>query len=138
MRCISFLHSIRFIFSTINATVLININATFFKWQQINENYDDTSVGLFHDRHVKIQNLLVAYCKKKSRELHRVKNEEVKLQTAKRIGKNNDLREIQQHKFLDRFKDAFFLIKKSTLHYYGTLRRKKRMSLRKLLQNPTK
>ena len=35
-----------------------------------------------------MQNSLVVYCKKNSRELHRVKSEEVKRQTAKRIGKN--------------------------------------------------
>ena len=53
--------------------------------------------------------MLVAYCKKKSRELHRVKSEEVKRQTAKQIGKNNDLRERQQHKSLDSFKDESWL-----------------------------
>ena len=56
-----------------------------------------------------MQNSLVAYCKKNSRELHRVKSEEVKRQTAKRIGKKNDLRERQQQKSLDSFKDASWL-----------------------------
>ena len=55
---------------------------------------------------------LVAYCKKKSRELHRVKSEEVKRQTAKRIGKKNYLRERQQQKSLDIFKDASWLNQK--------------------------
>ena len=56
-----------------------------------------------------MQNLLVAYCKKKSTELHRVKSEEVKRQTAKRVGKNNGLRERQQQKSIDSFKDASWL-----------------------------
>ena len=56
-----------------------------------------------------MQNLLVAYCKKNSIELHRVKSEEIKLQTAKRIGKKNDLRERQQQKSLDSFKDTYWL-----------------------------
>ena len=80
-----------------------------FKYQQINENCDNTFVGLFHEFHVKMQNSLVAYCKKKSREWHRVKNEEVKCQTAKRIGKKNELRERQQQKLLDSFKYASWL-----------------------------
>ena len=53
-----------------------------------------------------MQNSLVAYCKKKSRELHRVKSEEVKRQREKRIGKKNDLRERQKQKLLDSFKYA--------------------------------
>ena len=55
---------------------------------------------------------LVAYCKKKSRELYRVKSEEVKRQIAKRIGKKNDFRERQQQKSLDSFKDASCLDQK--------------------------
>ena len=81
-----------------------------FQYQQINENDDDTSVGLFHECYVKMQNSLVAYCKKKSRELHRVKSEEVNRQTSKKIGKNNDLMERQQHKLLDSFKDAYGML----------------------------
>ena len=50
---------------------------------------------------------------KKSRYLHRVKSEEVKCQSEKQIGKNNDLRERQQHKSLDSFKDASWLNQKS-------------------------
>ena len=38
--------------------------------------------------------------------MHRVKSEEVKRQTSKRIGKENDLRESQQQKLLDSFKYA--------------------------------
>ena len=56
--------------------------------------------------------MLVAYCKKNSRELHRVKSEEVNHQTENRIGKNNDLRERQQHKSLDSFKYAYWLNQK--------------------------
>ena len=52
----------------------------------MNKNDDDTFILLFHECHVKMQNLLVAYCKKNSRELHRVKSEEVKRQTEKQIG----------------------------------------------------
>ena len=57
----------------------------------------------------KMQNLLVAYCKKKSRDLHRVKSEEVKRQTENQIGTKNDLRERQQQNLLDSFKDAYWL-----------------------------
>ena len=49
------------------------------------------------------------YCKKKIRELHRVKIEEFKHQKANRIGKKNDLRERQQQKLLDIFKYAYWL-----------------------------
>ena len=75
----------------------------------MNKNDDDTSVGLFHECHVKMQNLLVAYCKENSRELHCVKSEEVKRQTANIIGKNNDLRERQQHKLLGSFRYSSWL-----------------------------
>ena len=56
-------------------------------------------------------NSLVAYCKKNGRYVYRVKSEEVKCQTAKRNGKN-DLRERQQQKLLDSFKDASWLKQK--------------------------
>ena len=59
-----------------------------------------------------MQNSLVEYCKKKSKELHRVKNEEVKRQTANLIGKNNDLRERQQHKLLGSFRYSSWLNQK--------------------------
>ena len=78
------------------------------------------------------------YCKKKSRELHRVKSEEVKRQTAKRICKKNDLRERQKQKSLNIFKDASWITNNSTLHDSGTRQRKQWMSLRKLLHNPIK
>ena len=65
-------------------------------YQYMNKYYDDTSVGIFYEYHVKIQNSLVLFCKKKSRQLHRVKSEEFKGQTANRISKNIDLRERQQ------------------------------------------
>ena len=67
------------------------------------------SIGLIHECHVKMQNALVAYCKKKSRELHRVKSEEFKCQTAKRIGKKNYLRERQKQKSLHTFKYAYWI-----------------------------
>ena len=41
--------------------------------------------------------------------MHRVKSEEVNHQTAKRIGKNNNLRERQHQKSLDSFKGEFWL-----------------------------
>ena len=56
--------------------------------------------------------MLVAYCKKNSRELHRVKREEVNHQTENRIGKNNDLRERQQHKSIDSSKYSYWLNQK--------------------------
>ena len=59
-----------------------------------------------------MQNSLVVYRKKKSRELPHVKNEEVKHQIAKRIGKNDNLRKRQQHKSLASFKDASWLNQK--------------------------
>ena len=49
-------------------------------------------MGFFREFHAKIQTSLVAYCEKKSRELHRVKSEEFKRQTEKLIVKKNDLR----------------------------------------------
>ena len=51
-----------------------------------------------------MQNSLVQYCKKNSRELHRVKSEEVKRQTEKKIVKKNDFRERQQHKSIHSLK----------------------------------
>ena len=45
--------------------------------------------------------------------MHHVKGEEVKFQTAKRIGKKNDLRERQQHKSLDSFNNASWLNQQS-------------------------
>ena len=56
-----------------------------------------------------MQNSLVAYCKKNSRELHRVKSEEVKRQTANQIVKKNNLRERQQQNSLDSFKDTSWI-----------------------------
>ena len=56
-----------------------------------------------------MQNSPVAYCKKNSTDLHRVKSEEVKRQREKRIGKKNDLRERQKQKLLDSFKYASWL-----------------------------
>ena len=41
--------------------------------------------------------------------MHRAESDEVKRQTENRIGKKNDLRERQQHKSLDSFKDASWL-----------------------------
>ena len=44
--------------------------------------------------------------------MHRVKSEEVNHQTAKRIGKNNNLRERQQQKLLDSVKNTSWINQK--------------------------
>ena len=46
---------------------------------------------------------------KKSRELHRVKIEDIKHQTANRIGKKNDLLERQEQKSLDSLRYASWI-----------------------------
>ena len=48
-------------------------------------------------------------CKKKARETHRVKTENIKIQTAKRICKNNALKYQQLVQTLAKFKDAQWL-----------------------------
>ena len=58
---------------------------------------------------VQIQDSLIVMCKKKDRETHRVKPEKIKIQTAKRLGKKNALKDQQLLQTLDKFKDASWL-----------------------------
>ena len=48
-------------------------------------------------------------CKKKARETHHVKIEKIKIQTAKRLGKKNALKDQQLVQTLDKFKDALWI-----------------------------
>ena len=57
-------------------------------YQSKNSN-EDRYIGLFFQMPVQIQDSLIVMCKKKARETHRVKTETMKIQTAKRIGKKN-------------------------------------------------
>ena len=63
---------------------------------------------------IHIQDSLIVMCKKKARETHRVKNEKIKIQTAKRIGKKNALKEQHLVQTLAKFKDASWLHQKLT------------------------
>ena len=53
-------------------------------------------------------------CKKKARETHCVKTENIKIQTAKRLGKKNALKYQQLVHTLAKFKDASWLQQKFT------------------------
>ena len=44
---------------------------------------------------VQIKDSLIVMCKKKARETHRVKTENIKIQTAKQVGKKNALKDQQ-------------------------------------------
>ena len=72
--------------------------------QQIND--DDADIGIFHKIHVKNQALLIAFCKKKVRDTHIVKSEDVKRQTAKQFSKKKDSAEVQLLTSLNTFKGA--------------------------------
>ena len=48
-------------------------------------------------------------CKKKARETNHVKNEKIKIRTAKRLGKKNALKDHQIVQTLAKFKDASWL-----------------------------
>ena len=58
---------------------------------------------------VQIQDSLIVMCKKKARETHRVKTEKIKIQTAKWLGKKNELKEQQLVQTLSKFKDESWL-----------------------------
>ena len=62
--------------------------------QQSNDD-DDADIGIFHKIHVKNQASLIAFCKQKVRDTHRVKSEDVKRQTAKQFSKKKDAAEVQ-------------------------------------------
>ena len=76
--------------------------------QQINDD-DDADIGIFHKIHVKNQASLIAFCKQKARDTHRVKSEDVKRQTAKRFSKKKDAAEVQLMTSLNTFKGASWL-----------------------------
>ena len=76
-------------------------------YSQINN--DDNETGIFHNIHGNNQISLIAYCTKKAKETHRVKSEEVKHQTAKRLAKKTDQKEQQLLKLLKAFKSAAWL-----------------------------
>ena len=61
---------------------------------------------VLHERLAKTQNSSVMYYKKMIRELHRVKCEEVKVETVKQIGKVNDLRDQQLKQSLEIFNSS--------------------------------
>ena len=67
---------------------------------------EDRDIGLFFQMPVQIQDSLIVMCKKKARITHRVKTEKIKIQTAKRLGKKNTLKDQQFVNLLDKFKDA--------------------------------
>ena len=54
-------------------------------------------------------------CKKKARETHHVKTNKIKIQTAKRLDKKNELKDHQLVQTLAMFKDASWLHQQFTL-----------------------
>ena len=58
---------------------------------------------------VQIQDSLIVMCKKKARETHRVKTNKIKVQTAKRLGKENALKDQQLLQTLYNFKEVLWL-----------------------------
>ena len=74
---------------------------------QPNELEDD--IGLFYEVSTKNQDSLIAYCKKKSRQMHKVKAGEVNRQIAKRFAEKSDLATAQLAKSLSSFKGASWL-----------------------------
>ena len=62
------------------------------KCYQINSSNDDRDIGLFFQMPIQIQDSLIVMCKNKSRETHRVKTENIKIETAKQLGMKNALK----------------------------------------------
>ena len=79
------------------------------KCYQINNSNDDRDIGLFYQMHVQIQDSLIVMCKRKSRETHRVKTKNIKIQTEKQLGKNNALKYQHLVQTLGKFKDASWI-----------------------------
>ena len=77
-------------------------------YQNKNSNKDH-DIGLFFQMPVHIQDLLIVMCKKKARETHRVRTENIKIKTAKRLGKKNTLKDKQLVQTITKFKDASWL-----------------------------
>ena len=70
---------------------------------------EDRGIGLFFQMPVQIQDSLIVMFKKKARETHRVKTEHIKIQTAKRLGKKNALKDQNLVQTLAKFKYALWL-----------------------------
>ena len=79
------------------------------KFYQSKNSNEDRDIGLFFQMPVQIQDSLIVVCKNKSRETHRVKTEKIKIQTAKRLGKKNALKDQQIVHKLAKFKDASWI-----------------------------
>ena len=79
------------------------------KLYQSKSKNEDPDIGLFFQMPVQIQDSLIVMCKKKAKETHRVKTEKIKIQTEKRLGKKNGLKDQQLVQKLARFKDASWL-----------------------------
>ena len=79
------------------------------KFYQSKNSNEDRGIGLFFQMPVQIQDSLIVMCKKKAREIHQVKTEKIKIQTAKRLGKKNALKYQQLVQTLAKFKDALWL-----------------------------
>ena len=77
-------------------------------YQSKNSN-EDSDIGLFFRIPVQIQDSLIVMCKKKARETHRVNTEKIKIQTSKRLGKKNALKDQQLVQTLSKFKYASWL-----------------------------
>ena len=65
-----------------------------------------------------MQDSLIVMCKNKDRETHRVKTENIKIQTAKRLGKKNGLKYQQLVQTLAKFKDASWLHQQFTSPWF--------------------
>ena len=76
------------------------------KCYQSNNSNEDRDIGLFYQMPVQIQDSLIVMCKQKARETHLVKTEKIKIQTAKRLVKKNELKDQQLVQTLAKFKDA--------------------------------
>ena len=84
------------------------------KYYQSNNSNDDRDIGLFFQMPVQTQDSLIVMCKNKARETHCVKTEKIKIQTEKRLGKKNALKDQQLVQTLAKFKDASCLYQKFT------------------------
>ena len=77
-----------------------------------------TVILFFFKIPVQIQDSFIVMCKKKARETHRVKTKKIKIQTAKRLGKKNALKDQQLVQTLAKFKDASWLHQQFTSPWF--------------------
>ena len=77
-------------------------------FQSKNSN-EERDIGLFFRMPLQIQDSLIVMCKKEAREALRVKTEKIKIQTAKRLGKKNALKDQQLVQTLAKFKYSSWL-----------------------------